>query len=353
MQIVTLWLWSGHIQGRKVMEGTFSITRSTFPALRSTVLKDFISFLHEQDIYQYIDHRRTTHEFHYQGRSVVFFSLDDPHKLRGRQHSFIWMNECNDTDFEMFNQAIIRTTHSVYLDYNPTGSPWVRTKIEEDRLINRGDVHLDVSVYTDNPYLPEELIKEIEGLALVDKDLYNVYTKGVWVDLKGLIFKDVKIIKTMPTEGRVFYGIDFGYNDPNCFVKVVINGNDLYIDCLVYKSGMLIDELATEVHKESPYKVYCDSAEPRSIEHLRRLGVGARAAKKGADSVLQGLNYIKQHRVHITERSVESIEEFKRYKWAEDAEGNLIDKPIDKYNHTADAVRYAINRGVGGKLKFL
>ena len=116
MQVMTLWLWSGQIGGEHVPKGNFSVCRSTFPALRSTVMKDFISYLHELDIYKYIDHKKTIHEFSYQGRVITFFSTDDAHKLRGRQHTFCWLNEVNDMEFEVFNQVMMRLEKWMYLD---------------------------------------------------------------------------------------------------------------------------------------------------------------------------------------------------------------------------------------------
>jgi len=353
MQVAVLWLWSGHIGGRDVLEGNFSICRSTMPALKATVLKDFTDYLHQLDIYKFIDHRKTTHEFKYRGRMITFFSLDDEHKLRGRQHSFIWINECNDTAFEIFNQAIMRTEHTVFLDYNPTGSPWVRTEIEDKRLPERGDVHLDVSVYTDNPFLREGMINEILGLKHVDKDLYNVYTRGIWVDLRGLIFKEVTIVQSIP-EGRVFYGLDFGYIHATVLMKVTILNNNIYLEELIHRSKLLINEIAVKITALGiTSKVFCDAAEPRSIEELKRRGVNVRTAKKGPDSVMQGLTYIKQHRIHIHENSIHTIEQFKRYKWKEDKDGNMMDEPIKLFDDSSDATRYALSRSLGRKLKFL
>ena len=110
MQKVVIWLWTGQISGQTIKKGVFSVTRSTLPALKATVLADFISYLFDLNIYQFISHLKTVNEFVFQQRKVTFFSLDDEHKLRGRAHGWIWINECTDTSFDIFNQAKIRNS---------------------------------------------------------------------------------------------------------------------------------------------------------------------------------------------------------------------------------------------------
>ncbi len=357
MQKVVLWLWSGSISGKRIPNGVFSVTRSTLPALKATVLSDFISYLHELNIYQYIAHIKTTNEFVFKSRKVVFFSLDDEHKLRGRAHDFIWINECTDTTFTVFNQAIMRLNHQMFLDYNPQGEPWVKTEIEDKRLVERGDVHLDVSVYTDNPFLHESLVEEIVNLEKVDNSLWRIYTKGEWVSLEGLIYPNHKLIEAAdwPNVGKVYYGMDFGYNHYTALTRVLIDGDNIYLRELVYERGLLINDLVNLTQAELlPHeKVYCDSAEPRTIEELRRRGINARAAKKGADSVRQGIAFIKQHHIYVTSDSLGIINELQRYKWAADTSGKLLDKPIDAFDDGLDSVRYAVSHALKSKLKLL
>jgi phage terminase large subunit len=347
MQIVAIWLYTGEIGGQHHDTGIFTIARTTFPALRATVMRDFIGFLFELDIYKYIDHKRTLHEFSFQGRVVSFISTDDAHKLRGRQHTFCWLNEVNDMEFEVFNQVMMRLEQWIYLDCNPSGHPWARTEIEEKRLPERGDVHLDVSVYTDNPFLPPAMVKEIENLRYVDEDLWSIYTLGVWTELKGLIYPKFVIVDHMPVGWKTYFGADFGWNDPTVLVQVSIKGKDMYVDCLVHQSELTLDEMAEKMKtiRGNP-KILCDSAEPRTIEELRRRGVNARAAKKGPDSVRQRIMFIKQHNLHVTSSSIETIDEFRRYKWDEDKDGRIQDKPINMYKHSSDAISYAISRAL-------
>lgn len=355
MQVVVLWLWSGQIGGERVPTGMFTIARTTFPALRSTIMKDFIQYLFELDIYKYITHSKTVNEFTFQGRTVSFISTDDAHKLRGRQHTFCWLNEVNDMDFEVFNQVMMRLEKWIYIDCNPSGHPWARTEIEDKRMHERGDVFLDVSVYKDNPFLPKAMIQEIEGLKHVDHDLWSIYTLGVWTELKGVIYPNFETVDAFPVGWKTYYGMDFGWNDPTVLVEVAIRGKEMYVNTLIHQSEMGVDEIAEFIKKNvhGQPKIMCDSAEPRTIEELKKRGIRARGAKKGADSVRQRIMFIKQHHLKVTSRSVETIKEFQRYKWDEDKDGNMRDKPIDMYKHSSDAVSYAISTAMNPTLKFL
>ena len=242
----------------------------------------------------------------------------------------------------------------MYLDANPSGHPFARVEIEEKRMIDRGDVLLDVSTYKDNPFLPQPMIDEIEGLKMVDHDLWQIYTLGVWTELKGLIFPKVTVVDYMPIGWKTYWGADFGWNDPTVLVEVAIREKLMYVDVHVHESHLGLDEMAAKMNsmRGAPV-IYCDGAEPRTIEELRRRGVRARAAKKGPDSVRQRIMFIKQHHIHITSSSVASIEEWKRYKWDEDKDGRITDKPINLHKHTSDAVSYAISRAMSTGITLL
>lgn len=352
-QKIVLWLYTGWIDGDYVPEGLFSIIRLTMPALKATVYRDFIEILHQLGIYHFVNHMKTTSEFSLGRRTVSFFPCDSEQKLRGRKHTFAFLEEVNDIPYDVFHQVNMRTERKIWMSVNPSGHPWARTEIE-DKMTERGNVHVDVSTYHDNPFLNDSIKAEIESLKYTDESLYRIYALGEWTELKGLIFPVVNIVKTVPYSNRVFYGLDIGYNDPSVLVKVTIIENDLYIETLIYENKMLLDRMASEILKLNIIdRIYADASEPRTILELKQRGVYIKAAKKGPDSIKQGLNFIKQHRIHVHENSLKSIDEFRRYKWAEDSDGNMLDKPIDQYNHTADAARYAISRALKTRLKLI
>jgi phage terminase large subunit len=86
--------------------------------------------------------------------------------------------------------------------------------------------------------------------------------------------------------------------------------------------------------------ITADSAEQKSNEDLRVLGWRVVDAKKGADSIRFGIGIMQELEINITKRSANLIDEFRRYTWSVDRDGGSTNKPIDKYNHGIDAIRY-------------
>jgi len=354
LQAIIYWFISGKFGDKDYPKGNFTIARETLPALRASAYKDFIEILHACNFYQKVEHRKTLLEFSFQGREVHFISTDDLNsaKLRGRQHTFIYLNEANTISKEAWEQMIMRTEEFAILDYNPAGyETWVKNYIEGTRF-DKGDVKLDVSTYFDNiENIPQAMVDEIEGYKDTDMDLYNVYAKGFWVQSRNLVFEKVHIIKEMPKNyDREFYGIDFGYNDPNVLVRVLLKGNNIYIEQLFYKRKMSINELADAIISAHVSKVYCDH-NPLLRMELKSRGVNIRNARKGKDSIDKGIAFIRTHKIHILETSLETIDEFRKYKYKLDSDNKPTDTILEFADHSPDAVRYAVSKAGKSKVR--
>lgn len=354
MQLMTIWLYTGQIMGKHIPKGAFTVIRATFPALRATVLRDFIQYLHDLNIYQYIDHRKTINEFHYKGRQIDFIPADNPQKLRGRKHDLAWLEEINDMDFDTFVQVEMRLSNLMFMTVNPSGEPWGKTEIEEKRTEKIGDVLLDVSTYKDNPFLDDNVITSIKNLEHLDPDLFRIYNLGLWTKLKGLIYPEVNQVKKLPERYiEEAFGLDFGFKNYTSLVQMRRKNGEIYFREILREKGLLNDAIAKEIKRRKIKKVICDSAEPRSIFELRTLGVNATPAKKGADSVKQGINFIKQHKIFVTEDSLGLLEEGKRYQWKQTPAGDFLDVPVKKFDDSWDAARYSVNRSLGSKMRLL
>ena len=88
--------------------------------------------------------------------------------------------------------------------------------------------------------------------------------------------------------------------------------------------------------------IIADSAEPKSIDEIHGHGFNIHPCRKGADSVRAGIDYMRSHKLYITERSVNGIKELRNYKYKEDKNGKILNAPVDAFNHFIDASRYAI-----------
>ena len=318
---------------------TITICRKTYPALRATVLRDFINILREHNLYNEDNHNKSSSEYNLFGNLIEFISLDQPVKVRGRKRHLLFINEANELFWEDWQQLLFRTSDKIILDYNPSEEyHWIY-----DKIIPREDANFLKTTYKDNPFLEQSLIDEIERLKYTDEQYWQIYGLGEKGISKATIFNYVEC-NQVPFEAEVVsFGMDFGFtNDPTALVKVSKLDNNLYIEALLYRTMMTTGDIHNFLKgKVKREPIYADSSEPRIIEELRRMGWSIRASLKGRDSVNAGIDLLKRFKIHIHKDSTNAIQEFRNYKWLEDKTGKLTNKPEDKNNHIADAVRYA------------
>ena len=316
-----------------------TICRKTFPALRATVLRDFISILRKYDLYKEEYHNKSSSEYSLFGNLIEFISLDQPVKVRGRKRELLFINEANELHYEDWQQLLFRTSEKIILDYNPSEeNHW-----KYDKIIPRDDASFLKTNYLDNPFLEKTLVDEIERLQFTDEQYWQIYGLGEKGISKAVIFNYVEY-NTIPSDAEfVALGMDFGFtNDPTALVKIYKKELNLYIEELLYRTMMTTNDIHNFLKNNIiDQTIYADSAEPRIIEELRRMGWSIRPSLKGKDSINAGIDLLKRYKLHIHKDSTNAIQEFRNYKWKEDRSGKLTNTPEDKNNHITDAVRYA------------
>ncbi len=320
---------------------TITICRKSFPSLRASVMRDFFDILRNHDLYREEYHNKSSHEYHLNGNLVEFISLDQPQKIRGRKRNLLYINEANELFYEDWQQLIFRTDGRIILDYNPSESfHWIY-----DRVIPRDDCDFYQTTYRDNPFLDEQIKNEIERLKETDEDYWRIYGLGERGMSRATIFQFGT--SEIPQEAKLLsYGLDFGFtNDPSAIVAIYQHGDNLYLDELLYRTGMTNRDLHNHLQSlglDRRDEIFADSAEPKSIEELHRFGWNVKPTAKGQDSINAGIDILKRHKLFATARSNNLIKELQNYKWTEDKNGNLLNKPIDVMNHALDAARYAV-----------
>ena len=346
IQMFATWLWEGVIGTSYIPKGQSYIIRQTFPALRMSVYREFIEVLHIMGIYSSIKHMRSTHEFHNKGRVIYFMSADDSEKLKGLDPYLCWLNESNDIGYDTFYQISMRLRHHMYLDYNPSDPDgFIKTKLEDVWLQQRDDMYLDVSTYHDNPFLPQTIIEEIKRLKTLDPQLYEVYSEGNWMKVKGHVYPIWDQIYE-PVEGaKQVIGLDFGFNDPTAMIEVLYDKENIWLKEILYETQLTTSDIIEIARPYRRVKIIADSANPNAIEEFRRNGFRKiRPSRKGGkDYLRKGIDRVKQYHIHIHPESFNILREIKRYKWATDRNNEATDKPLDVYNHSMDAVRYAVD----------
>lgn len=316
-----------------------TIVRKTFPALRGTAYRDFFEILERENLYNAEAHNKSDATYLLYGNLVEFISVDQPQKVRGRKRDVLYINEANEITLEDWRQLLLRTTGRAIIDYNPSDEySWIY-----EEVIPREDADFFKTTYKDNPFLPQETIDEIERLQKADANYWRVYGLGERGASQARIFTHFQ--ECAQLEGKlVAYGLDFGYtNDPSAIVKLSTDGEALYVEELLYRTGMSNRELAEFLKGEGVGReiVIADSAEPKSIDEIHRYGINIHPARKGADSIRTGIQYLKSKPLYVTSGSTNLLKELRNYKYKEDKNGRVLNEPLDAFNHSIDALRYA------------
>ena len=319
---------------------TITIARKTFPAVRSSVMRDFLDILKGSDLYREENHNKSNSEYILNGNLVEFISMDQPQKIRGRKRDLAFLNEANELTFEDWQQIVFRTNGRIILDYNPSDTfHWIY-----DRVIPRDDADFYQTTYLDNPFLDQTIIDEIERLKQTDEHYWRVYGLGERGTNRAQVFQFTTIQQIPVTAKFLSFGLDFGFtNDPSALVGCYQEGDNLYFQELLYSTNLTNQDLNREFQKLEIGRydeIFGDSSEPKSIEELHRMGWNIKPTQKGADSVNAGIDMLKRYKIHILGSNL--MKEMENYKWLEDKNGNLLNKPEDKYNHLIDALRYGV-----------
>lgn len=317
-----------------------TIARKTFPAVRASVMRDFFNILHREDIYDPELHNKSEATYRLYGNLVEFISVDQPQKVRGRKREILFINEANELTLEDWRQLVLRTTDRIIIDYNPSDEfHWIY-----DEVIPRPDSEFFQTTYKDNPYLEDTVVQEIERLKDTDENYWRVYGLGERGSSPSVIFPQWEEVDEPPDGCRIVaHGLDWGYaNDPTALITVYRKGHELYLEERMYSTSLtnpdISDQLKTlDIGREL---IIADSAEPKSLEEMHRLGWNIKPSKKGPDSVRQGIDIMKRHKLHIVQGSSNLIKEMRNYKWQTDKNGRNINRPVDTFNHAIDAVRY-------------
>lgn len=324
------------------------ILRRTTPSLTRSVMFDFFKIINELGIYKLANHNRSHLTYKLGTNLFRFYSTDEENKVRGPRRDRVYFNEALELKKIDVNQVMMRTHKQCYFDYNPSEEfHW----IYED-ILTRKDVTFDISTYKDNLFLAQASIDEIENYKTKDPNMWRIYGLGQRGISEATVFKNWEYAETTfdEFEGQVLYGADWGFNDPTALVRIKYHEKGIFVEQLLYKTDLTSDAIVREYDKlkklkllDSNSTIYADSARPEIIRALRNANYNIHAVKKGPQSVLAGIDFLKRHKIHLNKESIELIRETRNYKWKVDKDGKVLDEPVDLNNHLVDSTRYAIN----------
>tara|TARA_R110000751_G_scaffold86889_14_gene172645 strand:- start:989 stop:2173 length:1185 start_codon:yes stop_codon:yes gene_type:complete len=316
--------------------------------IKPTVLDTFKKVFTQLGEWQDEAFNKTDLIYSLHGSTFEFYGLDDSQKLHGIETDLFWLNEAIETSKDDFDQLEQRCKGKWILDYNPsTDEHWIY-----DNVLKRPDVRLIHSTMLHNTFLEQHIRDKIlsykptpENIAMgtADEYKYKVYGLGQRSRREGAIYENWTETKDWPTGYKwKAYGLDFGFtNDPTALVEVLYNGGKLWVKELIYETGLTNADIARRCGLERSDEIVADSAEPKSIEELRRSGFRIRGVTKGQDSVRSGIDKLKSVPIMVHQDSVNVIRELRNYAWKRDYKTNQVTNvPEDDNNHALDALRY-------------
>lgn len=291
------------------------------------------------------------------GAEFIFKGMDNPEKIKSiKGISDVVMEEASEFTLDDYTQLTLRLRDKahkqkqIYLMFNPVSKAnWVYNAFFVKKPKN---TVVYQTTYKDNRFLDALTRENIEELANRNEAYYKIYALGEFATLDKLVFpKYTKALLNKDDLRQItsYFGLDYGFiNDPSAFMHVKIDDDrkKLYVVEEYVKKGLTNDKIAESITALGYAKeqIRADSAEKKSNQELRNLGIGRVIdVKKGAGSVMQGIQYLLQYEWIVDERCVKTIEELENYTWKKDKVTNeYINEPVDSYNHCLDAIRYAI-----------
>jgi len=323
------------------------IARKTLPALRLTAYKVFVDLLKDYGYYNRCEHNKSNLTIKYKNSTIYFLSIDDPEKVKSAEFNYVFIEECNELHYNDFMILWMRMSaktipsqpNVMYLALNPSDEfSWVNQKVA-----HWDTAEIIKSTYLDNPFLSAEYRKTLEDMKDIDEELYKIYALGEYATLSNTIYRNYKIDSVFP---NAFHdecrGLDFGFNVPAALLRIQIRDGELYMTEEIYQTHLtnndlieMMDEL--DINKKTP--IYADSAEPKSIEDLCLAGYNVLPANK---QVLDGIKFVKQHKMHLWHKSTNLSKEIRMYKWRKDKNEDVLDEPVKLDDHLCDCVRMGI-----------
>lgn len=323
---------------------------------RATTLFDFIRVATEMGAMQECYYNDNKGILRYRNVEFWFGGLDDPQRIHGFTSDGVWINEANEAQKEDFDQLEMRCAGFMVLDYNPnvTDDHWI---VHEEM---RQGSKLITSTVIDNPFAPENVVKKImsyeptpENYArgTANKNKWDIYGRGIRAVIEGLIYPNITIVECIPNEiKKRFYGMDLGYSvDVTAILEVGMREESIWVDEHCYLTHQLSGDIIKTYKRLPAFKIWSESADPRLIDEIYNAGINIHPVKKPAGSVMAGINRLQELQIYVTERSINTIKEFRNYTYQQDKNGKYINEPIGEKNHSMDAIRYVVYMELLGK----
>ena len=342
------------------------VVRATYNTLRNSCFTELKWAIARLSVQQYWQINLSPLEMTYlpTGQKIYFRGLDDPLKVTSITVDvgvlcWLWIEEAYEIDseesFDTLDESIRgQVPDGLFKQITLTFNPWNEHHWLKKRFFDAPDpdVLAQTTNYLCNEFLDAADLRVFERMKRDNPRRYQVAGLGNWGMVDGLVYENFREaefeLSDLPDTARSFFGLDFGYtNDPTAFWAGMVDekSKKIWVFDEMYERGMSNERIAERITEMGYAKevITADSAEPKSIDRLRTLGLRrVRAAQNGKDSILNGIDRIQDYELIVHPRCKNFIVEIYNYTWAKDKFGRTINKPIDDFNHLMDAMRYAL-----------
>lgn len=308
------------------------------------------------------------------GQKILFRGLDDPLKVTSITVGtgvlcWMWIEEAyeimSEEDFDMLDESIRgECPAGLWKQITLTFNPWNERHWIKSRFFDVKDDPEILAITTNymcNEWLDEADLQVFERMKVNNPRRYKVAGLGGWGIVEGVVYDNwteetftIEQIRKEHPSLKTCTGLDFGYtNDPSAYIVCYLDlqSKDLFVYDEIYQTGLSNQRIAGLI-KRSGYgkeKITADSAEPKSIDELHNVhNLRIKGAKKGKDSIKNGIQWIQDLKIHVHPRCVNFVTEISNYTWDTDKFGKRLNVPIDDFNHLMDAMRYALEDYITG-----
>lgn len=341
-------------------EANTLVVRQTFATLKNSCFTELKWAIHRLGVDKHWKITESPLEMTYKptGQKIYFRGLDDPLKVTSITVDvgvlcWLWIEEAYEvileSDFDTLDESIRGITPSgLFKQITLTFNPWNEHHWLKSRFFDTidDDILALTTNYMCNEWLDEHDRKLFDDMKKHRPGRYRVAGLGEWGIAEGMVFENWSVddlSNMIPTFANIYHGMDFGVDDPNAFITfdVEVGQKRIYIFDEYYQGHITLDTLANEVLKRIGNRfVTCDNAGAQNIIDLCARGINAIPAVKGKGSIQFGIQWLQGYDIIIHKECVNTIREFSNYQWAKDKFGNSLNIPVDKDNHTIDALRY-------------
>jgi phage terminase large subunit len=336
----------------RVNDREILILSAELTKMRLTVIKDFIKVMKIMGVYE--DHRMiagTLYRFP-NGSFIKFIGLDKDDVGKGLRCHVAYFNEVNKINAETYRQVSSRADKT-YVDYNPDATFFIDTDV-----IPRDDCDFLQLTFMDNELLPQGERDEILNYYNLgyneDETIKNPYWANLWQvyglgnigSIQGVVFPNWATVDKIDSRARkVYTGVDFGFSISKfAALDIYVMDGNYYLDELVYSNNLTNPDAAKQMIQSGYTKssiAWCDHAEPKSIEELRRSGIKALPCESKSDIKTYAIKKLNEKKFYISKRSTNLANELRHYVWDEKS-----GKPQKSHlDHLMDALMYAIGSG--------